>query len=105
MPALDDYDPPAPMWLAVCCVLDKAEQPLIVSALRRELLRASRGRCGVSRGDLSRALQRMTDDGIVEVTPWQRKGRELRLYCLSDVGRELILEARGLAHEMLALSP
>lgn len=107
MPALDDFDPAAPTWLAICAALERAPgRELSLTQLHTTLIADSRGIWFGTSKTVSNEAKRMRDVGILKMRIAKHAGRmPAQMHTLTQLGREMFLEARELAFALLDSTP
>lgn len=99
---LDDYDPPVPLWMVICSLLDGSEG--LSGYKLAESASKLMGRY-VRTTATSYALKRMVADGILEIVPAPATGRRMppRVHRLTSAGRELYGEGLDVIGLVLCL--
>ncbi len=92
-----------PLWFLILVVL--SDGPLHGYRLLQELERRTRGRFSPGTGTLYTALQRLTDDGLIQEEPSPPGAdRRRRYYGLTTRGRTAARAEAGRMAEMVALA-
>jgi DNA-binding PadR family transcriptional regulator len=102
MPALDDYDSPAPLWMVICAALERAPGgELSITKLHEAVLKDARGLWFASYNNVTRTCRRMRNEGLLQMRIAGRKRQAAQMQRLTKTGREMFLEARECAHSLL----
>lgn len=100
MPALDDYEAPAPLWLVICALLER-DRELSLTKLHRAALKAGHGMWFASYNNVRSMCRKMRAQGILKMRIEARKRNPSQIHSLTPLGHEMFLEGRELALALL----